>query len=131
MAAPSILQSTQEQDSVQTLSPVVHSYLHTISSGQRPLPSSQKEELAKVGDANKFLQYMTSSAANASKPPPQIDLRYPISNYFINSSHNTYLTGNQLYSESSTAPYTNVRPLAMCYWNRVTNQTNMYAVKVV
>jgi len=55
-----------------------------------------------------FLSYMLSADSAATAPPSTDDLSYPLAAYFISSSHNTYLTGNQLSSEASTEAYKNV-----------------------
>ena len=55
-----------------------------------------------------FLRYMTSPSANAIAPHQTQDFSYPLSSYFVSSSHNTYLTGNQLSSDASTDAYKNV-----------------------
>ncbi|KAI1499948.1 PLC-like phosphodiesterase [Biscogniauxia marginata] len=65
---------------------------------------SAREEL----DFKGFLDYMTSSAANAMEPTLESDLTWPLSSYYISSSHNTYLTGNQLNSDSDADAYRNV-----------------------
>jgi hypothetical protein len=65
---------------------------------------------------------MTSPASAAMGPAKTHDLSYPLSNYFISTSHNTYLSGNQLYGEASTSAYKNVlvrgcRCLEIDVWN--------------
>ncbi|KAJ2967009.1 hypothetical protein NQ176_g9875 [Zarea fungicola] len=55
-----------------------------------------------------FLNYMSSSDAAVVLPRDDEDLSWPLSSYFVSSSHNTYLSGNQLYSDSTTDAYANV-----------------------
>ncbi|EHK15788.1 putative phospholipase C [Trichoderma virens Gv29-8] len=59
-------------------------------------------------DLSGFLAFMTSSHSSAVLPVNKEDFSWPLSSYFISSSHNTYLTGNQLSSDSTTGAYTNV-----------------------
>ncbi|KAL4870848.1 hypothetical protein BDV12DRAFT_165348 [Aspergillus spectabilis] len=53
-----------------------------------------------------FHAYMAGPAASALRPASQPDVSAPITDYFISSSHNTYLTGNQLYSDAAATAYT-------------------------
>lgn len=55
-----------------------------------------------------FLGYLSAEEGDLLKLPVKEDLSHPLSNYFISSSHNTYLTGNQLSSDSSADGYRNV-----------------------
>ena len=59
-------------------------------------------------DWDGFVGYMTSSKSTITKDPQPTDLSWPLSSYFISSSHNTYLSGNQLSSASTTEAYTDV-----------------------
>ncbi|KAJ5124421.1 C2 membrane targeting protein [Penicillium bovifimosum] len=66
---------------------------------------SKADALASV-DA--FHAYMKDANSSAMVPEEALDLSAPLSDYFISSSHNTYLTGNQLYSDAAASAYTSV-----------------------
>ena len=55
-----------------------------------------------------FLNYLMSDDNNImakSTLDLSSEMDYPLSHYFINSSHNTYLTGHQLTGKSSVEVY--------------------------
>ncbi|KAK8085644.1 hypothetical protein PG997_006915 [Apiospora hydei] len=62
-------------------------------------------------DFDNFVRYMRSPAAEALAPAPvrtTQDMSWPLNSYFISSSHNTYLEGNQLTSDATTDAYKKV-----------------------
>ncbi|KAL8798563.1 MAG: hypothetical protein Q9182_006560 [Xanthomendoza sp. 2 TL-2023] len=105
------LPAPQLQELQSCLSTVNHDILSQVPN-HAPSPQRQHKPANHTTkfplDLKDLAEYMTSPQGYAMMPLVETDLSYPISNYFINSSHNTYLTGNQLYSESSTDAYKNV-----------------------
>ncbi|KAL0875579.1 hypothetical protein Bca101_025284 [Brassica carinata] len=53
-----------------------------------------------------FYRYLLSDFNSPLPPPGEVwqDMNHPLSHYFLYTGHNSYLTGNQLNSRSSTEP---------------------------
>ncbi|KAF9880831.1 1-phosphatidylinositol-4, 5-bisphosphate phosphodiesterase gamma-2 [Colletotrichum karsti] len=79
-------------------------FLKEVQNDDDSSPIAFRESL----DYDGFLTYMLSPASAVTATPKEEDLSWPLHSYFISSSHNTYLTGDQLTSDSSTDAYKNV-----------------------
>lgn len=100
---------------------------------------SLPDDLTRI-DKNRFEAYLLSSDNDAFDPAREkFDRRLmtrPISEYWINSSHNTYLTGDQLTSPSSVDMYLNAlyrgcRCLELDIWDGERATANSKPVPVV
>lgn len=69
-----------------------------------------EQQSASAGGISSFDDFLKTPASPEGDvlSPLDVDTSFPISNYFVSSSHNTYLTGNQLYSKASTEAYKDV-----------------------
>ncbi|KAJ8360798.1 hypothetical protein SKAU_G00173230 [Synaphobranchus kaupii] len=89
----------------QKKSDVTNEHCLEIVSKFEPCPENQ--DLLVLG-IDGFTNYMRSPAGDIFNPEHyevNQDMTQPLCNYFINSSHNTYLTGDQLLSQSRVDMY--------------------------
>lgn len=84
----------------------------SIESFESPVLKALEDAYAKIKSHGQsledFLKFMSSEQSNAIGEAREQDLSLPLSNYFISSSHNTYLTGHQLYGKANVDGYKNV-----------------------
>lgn len=67
---------------------------------------SEEVSLSSMMNFSAFQNYLTSTANSILKPvEPELQLNRPLNEYFVSSSHNTYLLGRQVAGESSTEAY--------------------------
>ncbi|KAK5106328.1 hypothetical protein LTS08_000446 [Lithohypha guttulata] len=114
--------AVQVRQVVKDFSPVIAQHLEKVfndlvSTNQKPGPDGPP-----LTSFDEFVSWFLSPASAALAPPIDRDLSFPLCNYYISSSHNTYLSGNQLYGSATTEAYTNVllrgcRCLEIDVWN--------------
>ncbi|CAG8910122.1 unnamed protein product [Penicillium egyptiacum] len=93
--------------SVHADAPTANYFLKEIQHDITPADSSEPVAKA-LASLDAFRAYMKDGDSSAMGPEEGLDLSAPLSDYFISSSHNTYLTGNQLYSDAASSAYTSV-----------------------
>lgn len=78
-------------------------FRRTVQVETVPGDGSLSDPLASV---DTFRAYMKDEDSRAQEPAEVLDCSAPLCDYFVSSSHNTYLTGNQLYSDAAASAYT-------------------------
>ncbi|KAI5249966.1 phosphoinositide phospholipase C [Aureobasidium subglaciale] len=97
----------------QAWSPAILDYVKEFTAEFARLDNIEGDNLDFPGSASnnqtshRLLKYLGSDESNAMASVA-LDATHPIADYFISSSHNTYLWGNQLYGKASTKAYQKV-----------------------
>ncbi|KAK5941458.1 hypothetical protein PMZ80_006737 [Knufia obscura] len=112
----------QDRQVVREFTPTIARLLEGIFNDLVSSSGHQDSDEPPLTSYDQFMGWWQSPASAALAPPTDHDLSLPLCNYYISSSHNTYLSGNQLYGASTTESYTNVllrgcRCLEIDVWN--------------
>ncbi|XP_039284190.1 1-phosphatidylinositol 4,5-bisphosphate phosphodiesterase classes I and II isoform X2 [Nilaparvata lugens] len=127
MTAPQLVEFLNKTQRDPRLNEILHPYANTtrakdlISEYEPNKYNAQRGQLSLDG----FLRYLMSEdnpIIAASKIDLCDDMDQPLAHYFINSSHNTYLTGHQLTGKSSVEIYrqcllAGCRCVELDFWN--------------
>ncbi|KAH0348280.1 PLC-like phosphodiesterase, partial [Aureobasidium melanogenum] len=92
----------------QSWSPAILDYVKEFAAESSQLDKIEGKTIGSDDQAShRLLEYLSSDEADAMAPVT-LDASHPLTDYFISSSHNTYLWGNQLYGKASTKAYQKV-----------------------
>lgn len=94
--------------SVDAYAPTTNYFLNEIQHDEVVATTASKTPVDALASVDAFRAYMKEATSCAMAPEKGLDTSAPLSDYFISSSHNTYLTGNQLYSDAAASAYTSV-----------------------
>ncbi|XP_067142019.1 1-phosphatidylinositol 4,5-bisphosphate phosphodiesterase classes I and II-like isoform X3 [Centruroides vittatus] len=109
MTAEQLVNFLNKEQRDPRLNEILYPYCN-LAHGAEIIKQYESKNYAQKGllSADGFLKYLMSDD-NAIVAPEKFDLNqdmdHPLSHYFINSSHNTYLTGHQLTGRSSVEMY--------------------------
>ncbi|KAJ8259690.1 hypothetical protein GJAV_G00172310 [Gymnothorax javanicus] len=92
-------------ENTQKMSSVTRRYCQEIVRRFEPCPENKDLQVLGIDGFTNYLRSPAGDIFNPEHHEVNQDMTQPLTNYFINSSHNTYLTGDQLLSQSRVDMY--------------------------